>query len=161
MISPDDFGKFIAVKRKELKMSQVVLAEKLNIDPKTLSKWENGIGYPDLEAAYKIAEIFNISLIDILNEEFDSEIIEDKKFLTFDNIFIAILILISTVFVVIKLLNIMHISMKAPILLSAVFLANTISLICLIINKRKTNTKMLNIFTKIICFVTALILFIL
>ena len=164
MISSDDFGKFISAKRKELKISQAALAEKLNIDSKTLSKWENGGNYPDLESAHKIAEIFNMSLTDILNENFDTEIIREKKVLTFDNIFTFAIIFISIACVVFECFKFFHIAdIKAsPIILSFIFLLNIISLIILLSNNKKiTNKKLLIIFIKIIYFLTAIFLFIL
>ncbi|MCH5171579.1 MAG: helix-turn-helix transcriptional regulator [Erysipelotrichales bacterium] len=164
MISSDDFGKFISAKRKELKISQALLAEKLNIDSKTLSKWENGVNYPDLESAHKIAEIFNISLDDILNENFDTEIIRKKRILTFDNIFAFAVIILSTIFVVFKYVKIFRVVdvNVSPIILSFDFLLNVASFIILILYKKSiTKQKMLIIFIKIIYFLTIVLLFIL
>ena len=41
-------GKFISEKRKELKLTQAQLAEKLGVTDKTVSRWENGNYMPDL-----------------------------------------------------------------------------------------------------------------
>lgn len=43
MIDSKKMGNFIAGKRKELKMTQQQLAEKLNISFQAISKWENGV----------------------------------------------------------------------------------------------------------------------
>lgn len=164
MISSNDFGKFIAVKRKEYKISQVELANKLNVDPKTLSKWENGGGYPDMAAAYKISKMFNISLDDILDENFDTNTIKERKIFTFDNILIFIIAIFSIVFIVLKLLNVFFVLVKSPILLCAAFLLNILSFIVLIVSiksKRLNNNKLLMILTKILYFLTALLLFVL
>ncbi|MCH5179595.1 MAG: helix-turn-helix transcriptional regulator [Erysipelotrichales bacterium] len=164
MISSNDFGKFIVAKRKEYKISQVELAEKLNVDPKTLSKWENGGGYPDMEAAYKIEKIFNISLTDILNENFDTKIIKERKLLTFDNIFIFMMLIISIIFIVLKSLNIVFVVFKLQILLSIIFILNMLSFISLIFlfdSKKSNNRKLLIIFMKIVYFLTILLMFIL
>lgn len=40
-------GKFIQEKRRELKVTQSELAEKLNITDRAISKWENGVCMPD------------------------------------------------------------------------------------------------------------------
>lgn len=42
------FGKYIEEKRKALGMTQNELAEKMFITNKAVSKWENGISYPDI-----------------------------------------------------------------------------------------------------------------
>lgn len=164
MISSNNFGKYIAAKRKEYKISQVELAEKLNVDPKTLSKWENGGGYPDMEAAYKIEKMFKISLTDILNENFDAEIIKERKPFTFDNMLIFLIAIFSTIIIVLKLLNVFFILFKSPVLLCAAFLVNILSFIVLILsfnNKRINNCKLLIIFMKITYFITVSLLFIL
>lgn len=160
MISSDDFGKFIASKRKEFKISQVALAEKLNVDPKTLSKWENGTSYPDLESAHKIAELFNMSLTDILNEEFDSELIKENKIMTFNNVFIFILIALGIAFIILKNLSGLFVIFESTIFLSVAFMLNVISLIILI-TKNANKRKLLKIFAKVIYAITILVLFIL
>lgn len=164
MISSNNFGKYIAAKRKKFKISQVEFANKLNVDPKTLSKWENGGCYPDLEAAYKIAKEFNVSLTDILNENFDTEIINDNKIFTFDNIFVILILLFSIASITLKSINVFFVIFEAPIFLSAVFLINILSFILLISpfnNKKINNRKMLVIFMKIIYLITVSLLFIL
>lgn len=47
------FGQFIAGIRKEKKMTQAELAEKINVTDKAVSRWERGLafGYPDTGAA--------------------------------------------------------------------------------------------------------------
>lgn len=40
-------GKFISECRKKNNLTQMQLAEKLNITDRTISKWENGKGMPD------------------------------------------------------------------------------------------------------------------
>ena len=41
-------GKFIAELRKEKKLTQKDLADKLGVTDKAISKWENGRGMPDV-----------------------------------------------------------------------------------------------------------------
>ena len=54
-------GQFIASERKNLKLTQAKLAEKLFVSEKTISKWENGNGVPDTNTLPKLCEIFRIS----------------------------------------------------------------------------------------------------
>lgn len=46
----DAFGKFISDRRKALGMTQKDLAEKLDVTPKVVSRWERCVGYPDIES---------------------------------------------------------------------------------------------------------------
>lgn len=49
------FGTFIAQVRKENGMTQAELAEKLNITDKAVSKWERGLGFPDINIIEPLA----------------------------------------------------------------------------------------------------------
>lgn len=48
--------------RKESKLTQAELAEKLNYSDKSVSKWERAESLPDLEVLVKISELYNVSL---------------------------------------------------------------------------------------------------
>ena len=61
--------------RKDNKMSQEQFAEILNVTRQTVSNWENGKNYPDIETLIKISDKFNVSL-DILLKG-DKEMIKD------------------------------------------------------------------------------------
>lgn len=52
--------------RKRNGMTQSELADALNYSDKSVSKWERAEGTPDVFVLYKIAELFNISLDDII-----------------------------------------------------------------------------------------------
>lgn len=72
-----DLGKKIIEMRKNAKLSQEQLAEKLNVTRQTISNWENGKFYPDIDALVKISKCFNISLDDLLN--YDDKVLEYLK----------------------------------------------------------------------------------
>lgn len=59
-------GKMIATLRREKGMTQKELADMLNITDKAVSKWERDITYPDTQTIPKLAEIFDISIEDLL-----------------------------------------------------------------------------------------------
>ena len=61
-------GKNITRLRKMLNMTQSELAEKLNYSDKSVSKWEQGNGIPDVRILLQIAELFNVSLDDLVRE---------------------------------------------------------------------------------------------
>ena len=43
------FGKFISEKRKALVMTHTDLGNKLMVTDKAVSKWERGLGFPDIK----------------------------------------------------------------------------------------------------------------
>lgn len=55
--------------RKINHMSQEELAEKVNVSRQTLSKWETGESLPDIEKSKLLAEIFGVTLDDLVNYE--------------------------------------------------------------------------------------------
>ena len=70
-----ELGKKIVKIRKEHKLTQDDLANKYFVTRQTISNWENGKSYPDLETLVKISDDFKISL-DILLKE-DNKMIKD------------------------------------------------------------------------------------
>lgn len=70
-----NLGNKILKIRKDNKMSQEQFAEILNVTRQTVSNWENGKNYPDIETLIKISDKFNVSL-DILLKG-DKEMIKD------------------------------------------------------------------------------------
>ena len=59
--------------RKLHSMSQEDLAEKLSVSRQTVSKWEAGDSLPDIEKCRILAELFDVSLDDLVNYEPSSE----------------------------------------------------------------------------------------
>lgn len=55
--------------RKLNGLSQEELAEKVSVSRQTLSKWESGESMPDLERAAVLAEVFGVTLDDLVNYE--------------------------------------------------------------------------------------------
>ncbi len=62
-------GEFITVERKQKKLTQAKLAEKLFVSEKTVSKWENGKGLPDTNTLPKLCEILGVSINELLSGE--------------------------------------------------------------------------------------------
>ena len=52
--------------RKQARMTQAALAEKLNYSDKAVSKWERGESIPDVITLMQLAEVFDISVNDLL-----------------------------------------------------------------------------------------------
>ncbi len=107
-------GKFIAECRKNKSMTQVELAEKLNVTDKAISKWENGRGTPDSSIMLKLCTELDISVNELLNGEMinmnDYNQNAEKKLLEFKKIdenknkkllYSSIIILLLFLFVII------------------------------------------------------------
>ncbi len=62
-------GKFIAECGKQKKLTQMQLAEKLNITDKAVSKWERGIAMPDTSIMLELCDILGVSVNELLSGE--------------------------------------------------------------------------------------------
>lgn len=62
-------GKFIAECRKKNNLTQMQLAEKLNITDRAVSKWENGKAMPDSSIMLDLCNELKISVNDLLSGE--------------------------------------------------------------------------------------------
>lgn len=62
-------GNFIADLRKEQNLTQRMLAEKIGVTDRAVSKWENGRGLPDVSYMKKLCEILGISVDELLSGE--------------------------------------------------------------------------------------------
>ena len=62
-------GKFIADCRKNKKLTQEQLAEKLSITDRAVSKWESGLSLPDADKMLELCNILDINVNELLNGE--------------------------------------------------------------------------------------------
>ena len=76
-----DVGKQIKKFRQDLKLSQEELASKIFVTRQTISNWENGKNYPDVNSLVMLSQLFNTSL-DILVKgdviEMEKQVEQDK-----------------------------------------------------------------------------------
>ena len=72
-MNQESIGQLIRKLRTEKGMNQAEFAEKLHISNKTVSKWECGIGYPDVTLFPVIAELFGVSVAVLFGETLVSE----------------------------------------------------------------------------------------
>lgn len=63
------FGAFIAGIRKEKNMTQADLAIKLQVTDKAVSRWERGIGFPDINTLEPLADALGISVLELMKSE--------------------------------------------------------------------------------------------
>ena len=69
------FGENLYNLRKKEKISQEKLAEKLGVSRQSVSKWETGESYPEMNRILKLCKIFHCQLNDLVNDkilDFDS-----------------------------------------------------------------------------------------
>ena len=62
-------GSFLRELRKEQRITQEDLAEKLNVSSRTISRWETGSNMPDISLLIEIADFFDVSIPEIINGE--------------------------------------------------------------------------------------------
>ncbi len=73
-------GKFIADCRKEKRITQEQLAEKLYITDRAVSKWERGLSLPDADKMIDLCNILDINVNELLNgEKIDMKDYEKKN----------------------------------------------------------------------------------
>ena len=72
-----DLGKKITAMRNEKNLSQEQLAEKLNVTRQTISNWENGKFYPDIDSLVNLSKFLNVSLDVLLS--YDDKVLDYLK----------------------------------------------------------------------------------
>ncbi len=69
----NELGNKIAYKRKDLGMTQIEFAEKLNVTRQTVSRWEAGTVLPDIDKISDIASLLNVSCDYLLKDDVTEE----------------------------------------------------------------------------------------
>lgn len=77
MFDMKKIGRKIAMIRKEKDLTQMELADMLNISFQAVSNWERGETMPDVSKLPEIAQIFDVSIDDILGNQKSTKIIEN------------------------------------------------------------------------------------
>lgn len=107
------FARNLIMLRKQMKLTQIELAEKINYSDKAVSKWERGESIPDVSVLLALAQLFGVS-IDFLvtehkNEEaakeqtsYASSIKKRNRMLVAAITFVAILIVETIVFIALQ-----------------------------------------------------------
>ena len=70
-------SKMLKEKRSEYELTQEQLSEKIFVSRKTISNWETGKTTPDIDSLIRLADLFNLSLDNLLLE--GSDIVENIK----------------------------------------------------------------------------------
>ena len=69
IMNQEKMGLFISELRKEYKLTQKELADKLGILDTSVSKWERGINAPDISYLTELSKIFHVTVQELLNGE--------------------------------------------------------------------------------------------
>lgn len=72
-------GERIAEKRKEMGMTQIELAEQMHVTRQTISRWEAGTVYPDVEKVSELASILHVSCDYLLTDMDDAQMPSPSK----------------------------------------------------------------------------------
>ena len=110
-------GKFIQELRKEKNLTQIDLANKLNITDRAISKWENGKSLPDSSIMLELCDILGITVTELLlggkiemenyNKKSEAKLLEMLKQQELSNkrlLFMEVLIMIVSVIFLLALM---------------------------------------------------------
>lgn len=100
-----EIGTKIKTARNEANLSQEQAAEALGVSRQTVSNWENGRTYPDINSVIKMSDLYSVSLDHLLKEEFKvkrtySEYLEESTNIVKSNNKLSKVVLISTYLVI-------------------------------------------------------------
>ena len=142
-MNQEKIGKFIQERRKIKKLTQEELAEKLGVNNRSISRWENGKCMPDLSILKDLSKELDITINDLLN----GEIVDKEKYQeTFEENTINLLCYIKNHKD--KLLSIFKILINSifitSIIIIVLFLLLVVNAKCLI--KEEYNSRIMNVF---------------
>ena len=117
-MNQEEIGKFIAKQRKEKKLTQEELAEKLKVSSKSISRWENGNNMPDLSLMIPLSEELDITIFELLtgkkSEKKVEEVLKDTikysnlkagELKTKNKIYTLIIILLISLLIIVGSIN--------------------------------------------------------
>lgn len=87
-LNPTEIGNFISQLRKDKKMTQSELGDKLGVTNKRVSRWENGNYLPDISTMQLLCAEFDISINEFLKGERIPE--NELKKIADENIFFSL-----------------------------------------------------------------------
>lgn len=72
------FGENLQYYRKREEITQEQLAEQMEVSRQTVSKWEAGTSYPEMEKIMLLCELFSCSMDTLLRKDAQAEVVEDS-----------------------------------------------------------------------------------
>ena len=107
------FAQNLIMLRKQMKLTQIELAEKINYSDKAVSKWERGESIPDVSVLLALAQLFGVSIDFLVTEHKNEEAAKEQtsyaasikkrnRMLVAAITFVAILIVETIVFIALQ-----------------------------------------------------------
>lgn len=128
----EKIGRFISQNRKEKGMTQKELAEQIHVTDKAVSKWERGICFPDISMIEPLAELLDVSVLELLQgERINDDISMNKKE--------AQKLISESIMISDDEISRKHIQSKTIILLITLFAMLLISFVLNILNYRRAD----------------------
>ncbi len=130
-----EVGERLKARRNELNLTQDQVAESLGITRQTMSNWENGRSYPDIERVIGLSELYALSLDELLKG--DQKMVRHLQENTVVNHFLKLFIgmLLVNVALMVVLMLVQSMSETFLFMIFALIGLNTLSLFYLIIKK--------------------------
>ncbi|MDT2826982.1 helix-turn-helix domain-containing protein [Enterococcus devriesei] len=130
-----EVGERLKARRNELNLTQDQVAESLGITRQTMSNWENGRSYPDIERVIRLSELYALSLDELLKG--DQKMVRHLQENTVVNHFLKLFIgmLLVNVALMVVLMLVQSMSETFLFMIFALIGLNTLSLFYLIIKK--------------------------
>jgi len=80
------FGEKLKEARKKAGLTQVQLAEKMNVSRSAVAKWENSNGMPDIENMKLLAQLLNVSIDYLLKDDSTIDFTEVREAIVLDEL---------------------------------------------------------------------------
>lgn len=71
-------GAFMKELRNEKQLTQEQLAEMFGVTNRSVSRWENGVNMPDFDVVIEMANYYDVSIEEILDEERRKEMVDKE-----------------------------------------------------------------------------------
>ncbi|WP_208589495.1 helix-turn-helix domain-containing protein [Gracilibacillus suaedae] len=102
-----NFAEKLKKERKRKSWSQEELAEKLFVSRQSVSKWENGQNFPNIEIIIKLSDLFGVTIDELLrsDDELKEKLINDSKQLAHPKLkeLFDVLFLVGAVLLILKI----------------------------------------------------------
>ncbi len=91
----ESLGKRFQRLRKKANFTQEEVATKLNITPQAVSKWENDVSAPDISLLIEIADMFSVTVDELLGKQPQTVLLEEAQRRAVDSLMLKIKVLSS------------------------------------------------------------------
>lgn len=87
MFNPQSFGTHLAQLRKDAGLTQSALADKLHLTRQAVSRYEQGNSVPDISILVLMADVFHITLDQLIIADGQAELVKLAEYFNGDNVF--------------------------------------------------------------------------